>query len=151
MFWSSGLSSTPRSSRLFNSAHISWSNLICVCVCVCVCTCVCVYGAMPRSKPAGQLGAMGIVCCIPGGDIFNDCQTEPWVTLRPTGTNCSLWKPTSLCTPVIFILTYTLAAQDLTPYDLWIQNLAILHQCQVWFGKVFSDHWIGNALTKKMS
>lgn len=60
-----------------------------LCLHVSVCVYVCVYGAMPRNEPAGQLGAVRMVCCIPGGDIFNDFQTEPWAALRPTETSCS--------------------------------------------------------------
>lgn len=90
---------------------------------LCVCVVRCRAGAVPRNELAGQLGAMRMVCYISEGDIFNDFQTEPWAALRPTETSSSRWKPPSPRAPVIFTLTYTLATQDLTVYDLWIQTL----------------------------
>lgn len=50
---------------------------------------VCVYDGVPHGEPAGQLGAVRMVCCVPGGDIVNDFQTEPWAALRPTETSGS--------------------------------------------------------------
>lgn len=95
MFWKQFSMPAPRSPRLFHSAHMCWSNLLLLCVCACTCVCVCVYGAVPHSEPAGQLGAVWIVCCLPGGDIFNDFQTEPWAALWPAESTSSRRRPAS--------------------------------------------------------
>lgn len=74
--------------------------------------------AGPRSQPPCGLSAAWLMCCLPGGDIFNDFSDRALGCPPDHGDQQhSLKAGDSPCPCHLYFNLYT-PAQDLTPYDL---------------------------------